>query len=37
VPSPEPVIVPGNGLGKIQEVFELQKKGVPVKKVVVSL
>jgi hypothetical protein len=26
VPSPEPVIVPGKGLGKIQEGFEMQKK-----------
>lgn len=37
VPSPEPLIVPGKGLVKIQEGFEMQKKEVSAKKIVVSL
>ncbi len=36
VAAPEPIIV-GMGLEKIQEAFEVQKKGVSAKKVVVSL
>lgn len=37
VPSPEPLVVPGKGLEKIQEAFEMQKKGVSARKIVVSL
>lgn len=36
VPAPEPLVV-GKGLDKIQEAFEVQKKGLSAKKVVVSL
>jgi NADPH:quinone reductase-like Zn-dependent oxidoreductase len=36
VPSPEPLVV-GEGLEKVQEAFNLQKKGVSAKKVVVTL
>ena len=36
VPSPEPLVV-GKGLESVQEGFEVQQKGVSVKKVVVSL
>ena len=36
VAAPEPVVV-GKGLEKIQGAFEVQKKGVSAKKVVVSL
>ncbi|CAH0048113.1 unnamed protein product [Clonostachys solani] len=36
VPSPEPLVV-GHGLEKIQEAFELQKKGVSAQKIVVTL
>ena len=27
VPGPEPLVVPGKGLAKIQEEFEMQKEG----------
>ena len=36
VAAPEPVVI-GNGLEHIQAAFEVQKKGVSAKKVVVSL
>jgi NADPH:quinone reductase-like Zn-dependent oxidoreductase len=36
VPAPEPLVI-GKGLEKIHEAFEVQKKGVSAKKVVVSL
>ena len=37
VAAPDPIVVVGKGLEFIQPAFEIQKKGMSVKKVVVSL